>query len=906
MKKIVSSILVAILMFFSFYPVIYATENFVQDENTIQEENKTIDNSIVEEKEKENVVNNTTTNSVENKLENTVISEPNSNVQNNNSVSQNVIETETVVSPMSTTVSVPVKASGKMWIETPENSKSYTIPDVEKIKVAGWAVSTETDAKLNVYMDGSLLGTVTNRISRPDVDSAVSPNYGGVSATPKAGFEYEVDISKLKSGNHVIKVEQISDSEEVLSTDSRTIQIKQKSFSGKMYIESPVVNKTYYLPSSNNLSIAGWAVSNDANASLKVYLDGKESKVSITRISRPDVDSAVSSKYGGTKTTPQAGFKTTVNIASLSIGNHTIKVEEISRYGSVVTSASSTFKVAQQSFKGKMYVESPNKNGVTYTLPENNNMQIKGWAVSNDPAAYMIVCVDGKQVQSTLQRTARKDVDKAVSGSYGGTSATPKAGFTLTLDISGLSQGNHTISVMEVSRFHKIMCRSDFTMKLSQTQYKGKMYVESPNKNGVTYTLPENNNMQIKGWAVSNDPAAYMIVCVDGKQVQSTLQRTARKDVDKAVSGSYGGTSATPKAGFTLTLDISGLSQGNHTISVMEVSRFHKIMCRADFDIKTSTPNYTGIMNIENPIQNKRYPSGWLKVQGWAITECSGDFVKVYLDGKYQTVAESTQRQDVLNVYKTKYPNHNVYTGFVSNINTSGLSEGTHRIKLQHCSKYGKVIEEKEVPFTISNTTTWGIDVSHYQGTIDWNAVRNSGVNFAILKIGEYRESSDVFLLDEKFNEYYSACKAHGIAVGGYVYSYEFNPTEASHEAYATLNYIKGKSFEMPIFLDLEDKIIVNAVNTGRTSVDNITNGAVTFCSIMNQNGYSAGVYASRNFYYTYLNRDILENYSIWLAHYAASTDYLGRYDLWQYTSDGSISGITGKVDLNWCYKKYY
>ena len=785
MKKIVSSILVAILMFFSFYPVIYATENFVQDENTIQEENKTIDNSIVEEKEKENVVNNTTTNSVENKLENTVISEPNSNVQNNNSVSQNVIETETVVSPMSTTVSVPVKASGKMWIETPENSKSYTIPDVEKIKVAGWAVSTETDAKLNVYMDGSLLGTVTNRISRPDVDSAVSPNYGGVSATPKAGFEYEVDISKLKSGNHVIKVEQISDSEEVLSTDSRTIQIKQKSFSGKMYIESPVVNKTYYLPSSNNLSIAGWAVSNDANASLKVYLDGKESKVSITRISRPDVDSAVSSKYGGTKTTPQAGFKTTVNIASLSIGNHTIKVEEISRYGSVVTSASSTFKVAQQSFKGKMYVESPNKNG-------------------------------------------------------------------------------------------------------------------------VTYTLPENNNMQIKGWAVSNDPAAYMIVCVDGKQVQSTLQRTARGDVDKAVSGSYGGTSATPKAGFTLTLDISGLSQGNHTISVMEVSRFHKIMCRADFDIKTSTPNYTGIMNIENPIQNKRYPSGWLKVQGWAITECSGDFVKVYLDGKYQTVAESTQRQDVLNVYKTKYPNHNVYTGFVSNINTSGLSEGTHRIKLQHCSKYGKVIEEKEVPFTISNTTTWGIDVSHYQGTIDWNAVRNSGVNFAILKIGEYRESSDVFLLDEKFNEYYSACKAHGIAVGGYVYSYEFNPTEASHEAYATLNYIKGKSFEMPIFLDLEDKIIVNAVNTGRTSVDNITNGAVTFCSIMNQNGYSAGVYASRNFYYTYLNRDILENYSIWLAHYAASTDYLGRYDLWQYTSDGSISGITGKVDLNWCYKKYY
>ncbi len=440
-------------------------------------------------------------------------------------------------------------------------------------------------------------------------------------------------------------------------------------------------------------------------------------------------------------------------------------------------------------------------------------------------------------------------------------------------------------------------------LKIGIQAYSGKMNIETPSV--ITHALPDQNIMNITGWAVSDDPAAYMIVVIDGRMYPCTVTRNNRLDVDQIVSSAFGGNRNTPKAGISIGVNIGDLSDGKHTVVVSEVSRFHKVLTSSQIELNITSPNYTGIMNIETPVSNKRYRSDWLKVTGWAMTECSGDFMKIYLDGNYQTIAEPVKRGDVLNVHGGRYPNHNEYAGFISNICTMGLGEGIHKIKIEHCSRYGKVIQTREVPFMISNTTTWGVDVSHHNQTINWDAVRNSGVNFAILKIGEYRESSGAVLVDSKFEENYAACKARGIAVGGYFYSYAFNPTEAAHEADACTRIISGKSFDMPIFIDIEDKIVTKAIDQGRTSVENLTNAMITFCDIMNSRGYQSGVYSYKNFFETYLNTPVLERYNIWLAHYVSATNYAGKYDMWQYTSSGNIGGINGFVDLNWCYKHY-
>ena len=103
----------------------------------------------------------------------------------------------------------------------------------------------------------------------------------------------------------------------------------------------------------------------------------------------------------------------------------------------------------------------------------------------------------------------------------------------------------------------------------------------------------------------------------------------------------------------------------------------------------------------------------------------------------------------------------------------------------------------------------------------------------------------------------------------------------------------------------MEDNIIINAINRGATNVANVTDGALTFCNMLSSSGYKAGVYANKYFLNNYLNTPALENYNIWLAHYTSVTDYARKYDIWQYSSSGTLSGISTYVDMDICYRKY-
>ncbi len=320
---------------------------------------------------------------------------------------------------------------------------------------------------------------------------------------------------------------------------------------------------------------------------------------------------------------------------------------------------------------------------------------------------------------------------------------------------------------------------------------------------------------------------------------------------------------------------------------------------------------YPGTMWVDAPIKNNKYRAGTLNVSGWVLSTEKSETVQVLLDGKWVGVASRKERPDVFEVYnKGEYGGKasNLLPGFTLNINTSGLSKGNHTLEIINLTSNGVTIQSRKIEFAITDLTkSKGIDVSHYNGDINWNIVKNSGeVEFAILKIGEWHESKKQLIIDSHFETYYNECKRLGIAVGGYFYSYAFNSEEASREAVECLSVIRGKHFEMPIFLDVEDDILKKGVANGKTNRDELTNASITFCDILNNAGYRSGVYASKNFFRDYLNAPVLERYNIWLAHYTTSTDYTGKYDLWQWTSDGIVSGITGRVDLDWCFTRYY
>lgn len=202
---------------------------------------------------------------------------------------------------------------------------------------------------------------------------------------------------------------------------------------------------------------------------------------------------------------------------------------------------------------------------------------------------------------------------------------------------------------------------------------------------------------------------------------------------------------------------------------------------------------------------------------------------------------------------------------------------------------------------SLNTGTVMGIDISKHNGNIDWNAVKNSGVQYVILRCGYRGSASGVLVEDQKFKSNIQGATAAGLKVGIYFFSQAVNEVEAVEEASMTLSLIKNYRITYPVYIDVEsangraDGISKEA----RTSVIN------AFCQTIRNSGYTPGLYANKNWLTEKINTGALGGCKIWLAQYVAAPTYGGRYEMWQYSSRGSIAGIKGNVDLNVSYMGY-
>ena len=191
-----------------------------------------------------------------------------------------------------------------------------------------------------------------------------------------------------------------------------------------------------------------------------------------------------------------------------------------------------------------------------------------------------------------------------------------------------------------------------------------------------------------------------------------------------------------------------------------------------------------------------------------------------------------------------------------------------------------------------------GIDVSGYQGNIDWKKVKNDGVKFAIIKLGtiyDEDENSEESTFERNYNE----CIKNNIPVGVYVYNY-CNSIEALKKgANWVLEVLNKRALNLPVYLDMEDKTIVSE---GKAA---LTNQCNEFAKILTNAGYEVGVYANLNWFENYLEaKEFNSNISVWVAQYYKECEYEGEYDIWQYSSSGKVDGISGNVDMNYLYNE--
>ena len=192
-----------------------------------------------------------------------------------------------------------------------------------------------------------------------------------------------------------------------------------------------------------------------------------------------------------------------------------------------------------------------------------------------------------------------------------------------------------------------------------------------------------------------------------------------------------------------------------------------------------------------------------------------------------------------------------------------------------------------------------GVDVSKYQGTIDWAKVKASGVDFAILRLGYRGYGTGALALDSPFYTDLKSAQASGVQVGVYFFSQDITPAEAVEEADFCVNALKGYQITYPIVYDWEP--YAESVGARTNGLDDATLTACTkaFLDRVKAWGYTPMVYSNPTYFYLHLDMNQLTGYQIWLAHYVSMTNFYYQYNIWQYAYSGSVPGISGNVDLN-------
>ena len=194
------------------------------------------------------------------------------------------------------------------------------------------------------------------------------------------------------------------------------------------------------------------------------------------------------------------------------------------------------------------------------------------------------------------------------------------------------------------------------------------------------------------------------------------------------------------------------------------------------------------------------------------------------------------------------------------------------------------------------NRTARGIDVSKFQGSIDWNAVKSDGITFAIIRCGYRGYGSGALVEDSTYRQNIQGAINAGLRVGVYFYSQAISEAEAVEEASMVLSLVSGYSLPLGVYYDTES---VGGGRANALSAAERTACAVAFCETIRSAGYSAGVYSYASWFYNALNFANISKYNIWIAQYRDTLSFSYKHNIWQYTGSGSVKGISKPVDMN-------
>ncbi len=519
------------------------------------------------------------------------------------------------------------------------------------------------------------------------------------------------------------------------------------------------------------------------------------------------------------------------------------------------------------------------------------------------------ILIDGvKQDNIQIKRLTRNDVISAIQG-YGGIENNPTPGFSITVDLSQIAGGKHEIELRILSNTGEILSKE--TKNITYKKYKTETHIETP-KQGSEITL---EGLRIDGWIMTEEENIDIKLYLDNKEIQNIdIKRLLREDVINAMGAEFGGIEKNPTPGFSIPLDVEEIPDGAHIATIKIFTPNGQMVATSSTSFVVN--KYIALANTEVP-KDMGQSKATMLIGGWLMSTDSEAQIKIYINNEEQEIIEliRKERQDVIDgIFGYGDETVNPKPGFEAEIDISKYEDGIYELKVEIVSKEGKIMSTETRRVVIYNKYDIGIDVSKHNGSIDWEQVKKSGIQFAIIRAGNrgYGEAGNM-VEDPYFVQNMNGAIANGIKVGVYYFSQAITVEEAIQEAEATLRMIQDNGFadklSLPIVIDTE----AAGGRADSMTKEQRTTVVKAFCERIKQAGYTPMVYANKSWLKNNLIMSELEQYEVWVAHYVKTddpinnpTDYDGRFEIWQYTSEGSVPGVSGNVDIDISYKKYF
>ncbi len=744
----------------------------------------------------------------------------------------------------------------------------------DSLYIDGWVMSTYANKTIQIYIDGILQQATIETRPRPDVHKSIK-GYGTEAENPKPGFKTTLNLKNVKDGNHTLEVRVVSDTGKKLYSSTKKFTLKK--YNTNLNIDYPNTSQI----NQDSMEINGWVMSTVPNKTIKIYIDNQLQQVNLAMRERPDVHKAIKG-YGTVAQNPTPGFKTTLSLKKISDGNHTLKIEVLSNTGEILTTYLKNFNLKK--YSTKLNIDYPNTSQCNQ-----DSMEINGWVLSSYANKTIQIYVDNQLQQTNIAMRARPDVHKAITG-YGTTAQNPTPGFKTTLNLKKIADGNHTLKINIVADSGEIL--ATYTRNFTLKKYTTKLNVDYPNTSQI-----RQDTMQIDGWIMSTCANKTIQIYIDNQLQQPSLATRVRPDVHKAITG-YGTVAQNSQPGFKTTLDLTKISDGNHTLKINSVADTGEVL--ATYTKSFSLKKYPSTLYIDIPEDNFITGKKQLEVSGWVMSGYTNANIQIYINKVLQnatiTRRARTDVQKAITGYGTVAQNPT--PGFSSILDISALQEGNYTITVNVTTKEGTVLASSSKKLTIDRKILVGIDVSEHNKTINWEKVKKQ-VDFAIIRCGYGVD--DAAQDDKMFYRNVAECEKYGIPYGVYIYSYATDLDKAKSEVNHVIRLLRGSKPTYGIWFDMEDADgYKSRYNVSDQMCRDIT---YTFCSIMKSRGYNVGIYANLNWLNGKLNDSRLDQFPKWVAQWSNKCDYNKPYVMWQYTSSGTVDGITGRVDMDYYYR---